>query len=337
MQCVNCGFENIPGLTTCARCQSTLDWGNVDYHPPRRKDSNLRQRFIRRMASWRRRPRRFRRERHINHSVTVAITIRDWLCLLLPGLPQMRTPYKRRGKALLGLWLAMLLLGLWCGGWSSSGAFIGLAIAVHTFSIALALARAMAMRRLIIRIICGLMTTILLYVLLYRPAGWLCDQIAVPVGIQGIIDNEQMRNGDTVWATSTWTTSGTFARGDLVLYRMHAMGNHGWMLREGYGLDRIVGLPGDTVVVADGRIWVNGVESLPGQRPLLAVTRIGNYSLNLGPDQYAIVPSQLALYTHGEAAMIRDALARSTSVPKGNIIGKVFLRSRPLDRWAILR
>jgi len=130
MQCVNCRFENMPGVENCGRCGATLRLASlaIDVHPPR-------------AGRWAKRWRNLPLARTRWKMAPVAFAAASWIPpldllarLVLPGWAQFHSGHPLLGRRLLGAWAACLALGLLFFGSALGSLFLGLALACHAAS-----------------------------------------------------------------------------------------------------------------------------------------------------------------------------------------------------------
>jgi len=89
-------------------------------------------------------------------------------------------------------------------------------------------------------------------------------------------------------------------------------------------IKRIVGLPGETVEVHDGRVWINGVamnEPYISGPPTYSVNRI------VGEDEYLVLGDNR---NNSSDSHVWGLL------PRDNIIGKSIFRYWPPDKWGLI-
>ncbi len=128
------------------------------------------------------------------------------------------------------------------------------------------------------------------------------------------------RSGVVVLSGLTFV--GNLKRGDVVGYRVRHRGlGGGVIVREGYGLDRVVGLPGDRVIFHEDAVEVAGVE-YPSQEGM--PTR---GEMVVPKDRWLIWPSGLSIHAAAEEDVIFEVISRVAFVPKRDIVGK------PFEHW----
>lgn len=97
-------------------------------------------------------------------------------------------------------------------------------------------------------------------------------------------------------------------------------------------IKRIIGLPGDTVRVLNGKVWINGQVLKEEYLPSDYTTNPGSY---LREGKPVIVPQ-------GEYIVMGDNRPHSHDsrefgpIPKENIVGRAFFRYWPLDRLGLI-
>ena len=336
MQCLNCGFENIPGLHQCARCQSNLSFADVVVEPPRRKRTLLGW-FAN--HAWR-----------LGHSLRLgsqgigialgkarprSATVESLALSIIPGLGQIHGGQRKLGKVILIAWLlaaAMaLLLVETANGWLAYGAVLS----IHSVAIALVLAMPMQQKPFVVRILVGLGVFLILHFVLYGSVRYVLGGFITPAQVTGAAANGVVAKGDVLAYKGSFLARPGYARCDLVFYQLVANNDIGHMAvqQNGVGLDRIIGQAGDVVSFDKGKVFVNGKE-LPKEamplRPMDALTG----QVQAGPDEFIIVPSLMQWQVHG---MPPDAVARTVKayliVKKQDILGKVFWRLHPVSRF----
>jgi hypothetical protein len=336
MECLNCGFENIPGTPTCVRCQSVLNLGDVGVIPRRASSLRLATRLLRvwywARTRWPASPRWLPRWRPTTFAPVPWRALA--LTLVVPGLGHIQQGHRRSGLILLGLWFVFLVAaivtvtGPLCP-WS-----LNAAICVHAIAfIALQVAN-LAFERTLVRLLFGALLFLGLRWLVYLPMTGLVEHVVVPLRLYNFASGPVLSGGDGILYEGPWLRPATFARGELVTYRIaEIQGHYGHaaiFIRAGFGVDRVLGLPGERVQFKDGVLLINGAPLDP------PVTPIGPWvfprlDTKLGAGEYLIIPSQLILNVpaayggHVPLDMVRPL----TVIPESQILGRVLLRVRP--------
>lgn len=329
----------MPGMTHCARCQSALGLTAVNYVPPRASGGRL-IRAARR--SWQRRVlgtgdfmsavRRWIR--------SLLSTRVDWRALawsIIPGLGHVRADHRIFGYTMMAIWLALLAGLLAFAGSSSAWVWYLLVLGFHCFVITLLLSDALQYVSIPRRLVAGLMIYAGLTFLLYLPARWFAGNFAVPLELNGVRTTDLLKSGDTVVYTGRWMPR-HWNRGDLVFYRIHQTHMTGAFVAEGFGLDRIVALGGDTVQINGGRLTVNGAEPAADAEPLRGLAGLPEtLTIHVADGCFLIFPSALNFGGHGNyQTQLMQMINDVSIVPDEDIIGRVFWRLRPWTRFGSL-
>lgn len=334
MECPNCGFQNVPGLRACARCQSLLDFSSVSIDPPRAADVALplsvRHAAARARASFR------------DAWIVSVLDVRsifhpdvDMAALsrsIIPGWGHFHLGLKWFGVMLFGIWIGLAAATIvLMGGGSGQLAYI-LLVGWHGVVISLILARPLSNQPVVRRALIGLLVYGLLNLAIYLPIRWVIHGFAVPFSVDGIVNSALLRNGDTVVQTGRWTRPREFRPGEIVVYEVNAIGEPGAYIRGGTGVDRIIAGPGDLVTSDGTAIRVNGAPLRAGGASLGRMVSFRPFGVNLGHDQYFIIPSLFNI--QGQQTLIfHSLLVRTCTVSDEQITGKVMFRSWPWSRF----
>ncbi len=336
MQCWNCGFENIPGLQTCARCTSRLNLDAINVEPPRASRwrpgavlSRLADRIGGRLERlWRTVVPKSLSHRRQSKMLTLLLTV-------VPGLGHFYMGRRLAGRILFGSWLLVLLLtALLLGSrWVVWGRAVMVAVHVMAF-VSLPIFEFLTREHIGTRLVVSLGLYFCLWHMLYAPVTRLASRLyALLVVPETWVDGDVIARGDALVYQGAWRRPPSYARGDLVVYAIRGGGGQGFQVRAGTGIDRVIGTPGDAVEVREGVLRVNGREPPPDQRPLGSISRFGAMDFTLGPQQYLILPTRIGFDAHGNAGDVNRALqallAQAAIVPYDSILGRVILRVRP--------
>lgn len=330
MQCLNCGFENVPGLSACVRCQSMLDLSSLDIHPPRsrRRGSGPAEsapQVVLAARNFRMRTADAAR-RAFNRRVLGPV-----LAGIIPGVLQLRAGRRRLGRFLLIAWIAAILLAtlVLCGQWLGFVALI-LLPTIHGISIGSAIAQHCQMTRFWRRFALGCGLTIALMVLVYRPIQLEISRHVQVIQIAHMPQPSRwLADGDVILCSDTNPQSRSLRAGEVVAYQMVY----------GVGIDRILGGPGDTLEVVEGKVLINGQELPEELGPLGRVPWPQQDKTTAGPNEYLILPSLLGYMQggHPEHDALQRYLAGFTRVPADRILDKPVWRTAPLSRWGAFR
>lgn len=115
-------------------------------------------------------------------------------------------------------------------------------------------------------------------------------------------------------------------RGDIVVFKYKDENN-----KSEYLIKRIVGLPGDTVIVKDGNVFINNsLGELILEEPYLPIDRetMGNLSEEIKENNYFVL---------GDNRAVSLDSRYFGQINKDSIVGKVLLRGFPFNKFGILK
>lgn len=331
MQCPSCDFNNIPGSVACARCQTRLDLDGIDVLPPRAGDHVIPLRM--RQTCWR-----------INSaidqlSISQAVASRvpelaDFPRLLrgiIPGWSQRRDGRQALGWALTIVWIVLVLGAIYLRGgdwgWPAYFAVVGW----HGMAISLILAPSLRTASLAHRATVGIATWLLLNAFLYVPAGTLMSRLIVPIQTDALIGGRGVRPDEVLLHQGPWLRPPSYRNGDVVVYMIHRRTLPGVYIQEGRLIDRVLGVPGDAVVMTPTSVTVNGRTLGEADELPLRSIPLRTDTFVLEADEYLIVPSlgRFQLYGIDRAPTLPLELMR---VRREDILGRIVYRTRPLWR-----
>lgn len=334
MECPNCTFQNMPGLKTCIRCHGLLDYSGLSVDPPRAASGRL----LRRLRGARSRLGRgagtiaAEAAAVLNTRVAEGVRPVDLVWCLVPGLPQLRRRHRIIGGTLLSAWLVVLMLAIPVAG-SGLSIFLGLcAISIHSLSVSLAFNSALYAMPVLRRTVAGLAIYGVLLLGLYRPALYAAGSAVRILDVNNLRPKLPVVNHDVLLYSGRWTRPSGFRRGDLVVYGIARSRRGNVVVASGFGVERIIGLPGDDVESDGHTLWVNGVEQPEEMHPLGGLARYP-FAAAAGENEYIIFPSALRWVTAGEYQQAQRQMMVSIShVHADDIRGRVFWRLRPWSR-----
>jgi hypothetical protein len=335
MQCSNCQFENMPGITTCGRCGTSLQLASatIDVHPPRAN------RIVKRWRRWFPLMRYWNRFR--NAHLFARVRISGWptdlqrpgvlLRMIVPGWAQRYTGRLILARWMFGCYLAVLLLGLLFTGTVLGWLLLGLAVSIHATSILDIVGTSVVSFRL--RLIYTGVAITMLTILVYYPAGRLLSVVANPqqfsvaappfeAGDVLLVNSYAYRwsdpqPGDVVhYALPTRDVQGRLPDGHAMTYRL-----------EGDRINRILAKAGQRVTSSQGNLLIDGQPSL--WLPLGTQSFPDSLDITVPVGSYLIFPS---------TDQFPPAVWQIASiVPRGQIWGRVYWRSQPLWRFGPIR
>lgn len=320
------------------RCQSLLDLASVDFLPPRaaRGRPGRRLRATAQTIGFRLRECLL----DVGRSLQMPDDFRprggDLPWLLLPGGMQIRS--RVRGLRLLG-WLTLFA---WClllcaslaslGTWQSSMLAL-CAVSVHGFGISLAFAPMLQSQPVPHRLAFGLALYVCLLFGLYWPAAIGLRRFVNVIPINGVIRQPVVANGDVLLYTGRWFRPRSWRRGELVVTAMEPRNSGAVMIAGGYNVDRIIGLPGDTVHMDSGVLIVNGKPAPPDEQPIAGTANLPAMEITLGDGDFLVYPSSFQWTAHGNWRQVLAGGAPPLGViDDDSLLGRVIVRVRPWSR-----
>ncbi len=335
MQCLSCTFENFPGASLCARCGSRLDLDDVVIEPPRASPRNT-------ATTVRRTGNRLRllcpdfgklwRSMGVINPEPIDNRALRWS--FIPGLGHLKTGRRQWGRVLLSVWLLFFMLMIVGIGTHWSWFMLSGMVAVHTLAIVTLFAANLAFETLFMRAAFGLIVFLSFNFFIYQPGVWFCSRFLVVVPIRHSPGGDVIQDGDGLLCEGAWIRPTTYVPGDIVLYQIDTLIVGGIIIEAGYGVNRVVGVPGDHIMLKKGVLSVNDVEPEERYAPLGRILPIGDYDVTLGKTEYAVfrTVAQWNFY-QPENRYVPRALARELSIVSlDDILGRVILRIRPLSR-----
>jgi hypothetical protein len=253
---------------------------------------------------------------------------------ILPGLGQIRMGQRSLGWVILSAWIGILLLAAAAIGTSICMVLCLAAVSVHSLAVSLVLSEPLRALTLLRRAIVGITLYVVLLVALYRPAALVGRGVFRVLPVQGVHATATVANGDALLYGGRWMRPSELGRGDLVVFEVPALSGDGVITQGGFGVDRVVGLPGDRVRTDGHSVWVNDAELTGDALPLRGAKNLPPLELSAGPGEYIILPSTLRWQTNGPAGaqVTRRMISDVARVSGPEVLGRVYWRIRPLSR-----
>ncbi len=251
------------------------------------------------------------------------------LASAVPGMGYFVSGQRKLGVVIFAVWLSLMLAYFAYFG-SGRGFFLGtMAVSLHCGSVCALLSGVLSEQPIRFRAATGLLVYIILLVLFYGPMYWGTGQLVGVLPAPNMRASGEIHEGDIVLHTGPWLKP-LLHRGDLVAYRVRETQHGNVRMAAGVLLDRIIGEPGDTVELRGGRMLLNGTLLPPESMPIgrgMAVTR--DFRTTAGPDDYILIPSTLSRQGGAMPEQLADVLERSSRVPRGDVLGRIFWRVGP--------
>lgn len=147
--------------------------------------------------------------------------------------------------------------------------------------------------------------------------------ISAAVGQARVVPTSSMEPtilpGDRLWTDKVTLRFRPVTRGDIVIFTPPVPSQSPYV-------KRVIGLPGETVQVRDGRVWVNGI---PLAEPYLAELPMYAYGpVTVGPDEYFVL---------GDNRNGSNDSHQWGLLPRRSITALAVLRYWPLDRFGSIK
>lgn len=360
MQCPHCRFENLDEKIYCVRCGKLMRIADVDTVPPRAK-----KRFFNVMSlfyalcrangfNWKNindatSPPRDKKnlfdikklfERIHNIQLYDLLKYSNLLRLLVPSLWQFAKGRKIRAWCFLGLLSAGILGSVLLIGtrfWSISFSLMALAYACSISDAFPTFGKNRMM--IIIQRICftggfSILIYFSLYPLLLQFANdWLEGQIRVRV--PPYYTNGEIQYGDII----ELVRQDKYVPGDIVCSRgrrreFRNANMHGAIALQGIIIDRVIAVAGESVEIKENQLHYVGNNNPFPIEPLNTGWRFPDAKVNVGNNQYMIVPSYFNVNINPRANISPDIILL---FEKANIDGKVTRIKYPLWRRKTFR
>lgn len=340
-QCSNCQFQNMPGVTHCGRCGTslTLRTAVVNVHPPRatRWAKLWRRTFAARLI-------RPIRETSASLASQWGMTPQTQLPssgalrrLAVPGWAQVFEGRASLGRSLFFGYLVCLVIAALCFGSPLCSLLLGFAFACHGISVYDVVRRScseLRARLFLMMLFCGLLAAVI-----YVPAYVLATRLVAPVIIQ--LERPPLSAGDVLLVNRSASVRRAPRAGDIVQYELteaFLMGHTaaGMAARfdfRGSRIDRVLALPGQVIVWNDGRLTVDGQPS-----PFLPLNPAGamqKLSFTIPPGCCFILPS--TDFVSDQFQTTEENWRSWSTIRIDQIEGRVIWRSWPLTRIGFVR
>ena len=340
-QCSNCQFQNMPGVTQCGRCGTSLMLRTavINVHPPRATwwAKAWRKTFAARLVRSVRESSRSV-ERQWGVTLDAELPPLGVLCrLLVPGWAQMYDGRATLGRGLLLGYGVCLLAAAVSFGSTFCSLMLGMAFACHGVSVYdVARRSSPSPSDRIFRVLlgCGLLAAGL-----YLPAYSLASSYVNPIVIQA--DRSPLLAGDVLWVNRSASVRSSPRVGDVVQYQMAearatgrtVAGANAVFVFRGPRIDRVLAGPGQVIVWDGERLTVDGqISSALPLNPKGAKQRL---SFTVPTDSYFILPSTDLANGLFQATEVNWKTWSTVKI--GQIEGRVIWRSWPWTRIGFVR
>lgn len=136
--------------------------------------------------------------------------------------------------------------------------------------------------------------------------------------IEGSSMKPSLHDGEYVLISKVSYWFGQPRRGDVVVFRFPHDPSRDF-------IKRVIGLPGETVAIRDGKVFING---RPLQEPYIRGPIVYTYGpVTLGPEEYFVL---------GDNRNASNDSHNWGTLPRSAIIGKAWLIYWPPQRWGVI-
>jgi hypothetical protein len=255
--------------------------------------------------------------------------LRFYLQAGIPGWPHFARGQKIRGHLFLWSFLVTLFLGLLLTGSTTGGILIGLAFSIHSSAIMDLVNQEYPQASVRERMGRGLGVSLILFVAIYWPIGMGIAVVAAPYTVG--VPLHPFETGDVVLASTLRAPR----PGDVVLYeiptdRQNHEEGHIIHVMEGRNIDRILAGPGSVFECRNGMLLVNGNPCR--WQPLNPIALDTRAAQTVPAGDFLILPSD-------ESGMLTATgnFENLSFISSDAILGRVYLRTQPWRRFAVIR
>jgi len=151
-------------------------------------------------------------------------------------------------------------------------------------------------------------------------AAWLIIEYAVEkTTMMGVSMNTTLNDGDKIIINKLAYLRGEPERNDVIVFSQSKSG-HGY-----YNIKRVIGLPGETVEIVNGEVYINGVKSvevIPVET--MRVAGLADEAVLLGENEFFVLGDNRNYSEDSRFANIGI-------VVKNDIVGKAWMRLEPFS------
>lgn len=151
-------------------------------------------------------------------------------------------------------------------------------------------------------------------------AAFIMTFIARSFTVDGVSMYPTLHNGERLLVDEISYRFHAPRRGDIVVFRYPANPSERF-------IKRVIGLPGDTVVVQNGAVYLNGIKL---HEPYIAEPTYER------PGTYVVPPGTLFVMGDNRNNSEDSRFPDVGYVPRGNVIGKAVFRFWPLSRMGLI-
>lgn len=151
------------------------------------------------------------------------------------------------------------------------------------------------------------------------------NYVAFQSSVEGVSMEPTLENGDSVIIDKFSYIVGSPKRYDIVVFPVDKDTDNG---EKNYFIKRIIGLPGETVYIDDGRVYINGsvLSSEKYGKELMSDAGLASEPLTLGSDEYFVLGDNRNMSTDSRSDIVG-------TIKKKDIIGKAVFRIWPFEEF----
>lgn len=181
-----------------------------------------------------------------------------------------------------------------------------------------------------LRIINNIAVLIICILLAYFIASVVTNYVAHQTWVEGDSMEPTLSDGDSIIIQKLSYYYGNPKRYDVVVFPVTDTNQQGKDTAT-YYVKRVIGLPGETVQIVDGKVHINGKELKDDKYCLSKMLDSGNAAvpITLGEDEYFVLGDNRNMSTDSRSDYVG-------LVHRGDIVGEVFMRIWPFSHWGLI-
>lgn len=344
MRCPYCGFENIPETTKCLVCHRPLfiQIPLTDFYPPRANRNFLKLRLLFLKISLKIIKLLLLSKNKVGQFLKTAGYFLQIFLSIIPGLGQFCKGEKIKALIVFTLWLGSFILAFLTVGGGLCSVFWAMVYSLHTFSISDAFIRKTA----VLKIGEVLIINILLLILIYAGYNYIFQRHFF-YEARLLIDDRfypYFQSGDRIIIKKLNFQKDFVHRNDVVVYSIPEVSLPGFRLRMKECFGRVLGLPGDKIIIRKNVIYLNNAPLPADLYPLTPVEDGEQLEVVVPKGCFYIYLSILSIPEIQRTRINISNLAPEVKkeieykirvIPKSQIKGKVALIYYPFSRFLL--
>ena len=180
-----------------------------------------------------------------------------------------------------------------------------------------------------LRTVSNLLVLLVCILAAYLIATGVTRFVAHQTWVEGDSMEPTLSDGDSIIIQKITYSFSSPERYDVVVFPVK---EQGLSEEDTYYVKRVIGLPGETVQIRNGKVFVNQWELLDDNYCLSEILDAGNAAepVTLGPDEYFVLGDNRNMSTDSRSDFVGK-------VHRKDIVGKVCFRIWPLSHWGALQ